>query len=182
MPPRFRVRRDPAFHDASRVLHLICTLDDVHLPAVPPLAVTIPEDYPASSPTCTTGQGKFAWAKVTLAWGRPIKGEPQILSLTWAYGEGGMDSLKFHPGTPCPTLPRPAGGRRAAVFYPLDTPHRAPRSFILFPLASHLDGSVSGSRSGVLGSYDLYRKLRAVVSDEHVVRDLFVFVPVSSDV
>jgi hypothetical protein len=50
-----------------------------------------------------------------------------------------MDSLKFHPGPPCPTLLHPAGGLPAAVFYhcgraacmqpldtPLDTPRRTP--------------------------------------------------------
>jgi hypothetical protein len=32
------------------------------------------------------------------------------------------DSLKFHAGLPCPTLIRPAGGRPAAVFFPLGYP------------------------------------------------------------
>jgi hypothetical protein len=36
-----------------------------------------------------------------------------------------LDSLKFHPGLPCTTLLRPAGGRHAAVIHPLEypTPH-----------------------------------------------------------
>jgi hypothetical protein len=33
-----------------------------------------------------------------------------------------MDSLKFHLSLSCPTLLRPAGGRPAAVSYPMDTP------------------------------------------------------------
>jgi hypothetical protein len=33
-----------------------------------------------------------------------------------------MDSLKFHPGLPCPTLLRLAGGLPAAVFYPFGHP------------------------------------------------------------
>jgi hypothetical protein len=32
------------------------------------------------------------------------------------------NSLKFHAGLPCPTLIRPAGGRPAAVFFPLGYP------------------------------------------------------------
>jgi hypothetical protein len=43
-----------------------------------------------------------------------------------------MDSLKFHPGPPCPTLLRPAGGPPARwlvygrVIPPLDTPSHTP--------------------------------------------------------
>jgi hypothetical protein len=45
-----------------------------------------------------------------------------------------MDSLKFNPAPPCPTLLRsasgtpPQGGRPAAVFTLLDTPRRSPMS------------------------------------------------------
>jgi hypothetical protein len=37
-----------------------------------------------------------------------------------------MDSLKFHPGTPCPIFVCPAGGWPAATSSPLETPRRTP--------------------------------------------------------
>ena len=50
LPKRFLVKRDPASDPASNDLRLLCTLDDVHLPAVPPIGVSVTQDYPESSP------------------------------------------------------------------------------------------------------------------------------------
>ena len=54
LPSRFRVKRDPASHSASNDLRLLCILDDVRLPAVPAISVTVPVDYPATSPAWDT--------------------------------------------------------------------------------------------------------------------------------
>jgi hypothetical protein len=43
-----------------------------------------------------------------------------------------MDSLKFHPGPPCPTLLRPAGGLRPSAS-PLDTSLRPPMALSSAP-------------------------------------------------
>jgi len=51
LPKRFRVKRDPANDPDSHELRLSCTLDDVHLPAVPPIGVVVYRDYPNSSPS-----------------------------------------------------------------------------------------------------------------------------------
>jgi len=54
LPSRFRVKRDPASHSASNDLRLLCVLDDLRLPAVPAISVTVPLDYPATSPAWDT--------------------------------------------------------------------------------------------------------------------------------
>ena len=49
---RFRVTLHQLHHTGSRTIRLLCHLNDKHLPNVPPISVTIPEDYPQSSPIC----------------------------------------------------------------------------------------------------------------------------------
>ncbi|CAL1535172.1 unnamed protein product [Lymnaea stagnalis] len=49
---RFNIAVDPRHHSGSESYHLVCKLDDEHLPSVPPLLVTIPMTYPKSSPRC----------------------------------------------------------------------------------------------------------------------------------
>jgi hypothetical protein len=41
-----------------------------------------------------------------------------------------MNSLKLHPGQPCPTLLCPADGRPAAVFYPFG--HPTPYAYVIY--------------------------------------------------
>lgn len=50
---KFRVTIDHSVQSGSKILKLICYLNDSYLPCVPPLYVEIPEDYPVSSPSCT---------------------------------------------------------------------------------------------------------------------------------
>ncbi|XP_074643654.1 mediator of RNA polymerase II transcription subunit 15-like isoform X2 [Tubulanus polymorphus] len=57
---RFRVNLDPAFHTESKCVHLICRLEDKKLPSVPPINITVPSDYPSSSPQCDTGEENYA--------------------------------------------------------------------------------------------------------------------------
>ncbi|KAK7865739.1 hypothetical protein R5R35_005525 [Gryllus longicercus] len=49
---RFKVSLDPTQHPGSRSVQLLCWLDDRHLPCVPPVSLTVPEDYPQSPPRC----------------------------------------------------------------------------------------------------------------------------------
>ncbi|XP_063700460.1 mediator of RNA polymerase II transcription subunit 15 [Culicoides brevitarsis] len=49
---KFKITLDPAACAGSKSVKLICWLDDKHLPCVPPINVTIPRDYPKSSPEC----------------------------------------------------------------------------------------------------------------------------------
>lgn len=52
---KFKVSLDPstlATGTGSSVIKLVCRLDDKHLPCVPPVSITIPQNYPFASPTC----------------------------------------------------------------------------------------------------------------------------------
>ena len=57
---RFRVKLDPQHQDGSHTIHLICRLEDRNLPSVPPLCVTVPEDYPSRAPTCNTSSEEYS--------------------------------------------------------------------------------------------------------------------------
>lgn len=50
---KFHVSFDPSNRPGSKMIQLICSLDDTYLPSIPPINVTIPADYPLSSPNCT---------------------------------------------------------------------------------------------------------------------------------
>jgi len=48
---KFKIQLDQTSQMAgSKSIKLICTMDDRHLPCVPPISVSIPEDYPQTSP------------------------------------------------------------------------------------------------------------------------------------
>ncbi|CAC5382032.1 MED15 [Mytilus coruscus] len=49
---RFKVNLNPLYNSKSKAVHLICKLDDKNLPSVPPITVTVPENYPDTSPEC----------------------------------------------------------------------------------------------------------------------------------
>ncbi|KAL1124214.1 hypothetical protein AAG570_001984 [Ranatra chinensis] len=49
---RFKVSLDPTQSVGSRSVQLLCWLDDRHLPCVPPVCLSVPEDYPATPPKC----------------------------------------------------------------------------------------------------------------------------------
>ena len=48
----FQVSLDPTQQPGSRSVQLLCWLDDRHLPCVPPVSLSVPEDYPRSPPRC----------------------------------------------------------------------------------------------------------------------------------
>ena len=50
---QFKVNLDPSQpNQKSNMVHLICQLEDPNLPSVPPIAVTLPPNYPETSPVC----------------------------------------------------------------------------------------------------------------------------------
>ncbi|ELU01815.1 hypothetical protein CAPTEDRAFT_120706, partial [Capitella teleta] len=51
---RFRVEWDPLHKRGSKTLRFLCKIDDNHLPSVPALCFTVPEQYPRVSPLCHT--------------------------------------------------------------------------------------------------------------------------------
>lgn len=52
LPHRFVVSIDPSQHPGSKVVSLLCRLEDKRLPNVRPIRVTLTENYPDNSPTC----------------------------------------------------------------------------------------------------------------------------------
>lgn len=56
---RFKVQLDPMQHNGSRTVHLICQLDDKNLPCVPPISITVPENYPDRPPKCDINEDEY---------------------------------------------------------------------------------------------------------------------------
>lgn len=40
-------------------MQLICSLDDRHLPCVPPVSITVPADYPLTPPRCAMAAHEY---------------------------------------------------------------------------------------------------------------------------
>jgi mediator of RNA polymerase II transcription subunit 15 len=57
---KFKVSLDTSVQPGTKTLKLICCLDDKHLPCVPPVTVSIPEDYPASAPNCNLIEQEYS--------------------------------------------------------------------------------------------------------------------------
>ncbi|XP_022191937.2 mediator of RNA polymerase II transcription subunit 15 [Nilaparvata lugens] len=57
---RFKVSLDPTQQPGSRSVQLVCWLDDRHLPCVPPVALSVPDDYPQSPPRCHLSPHEYA--------------------------------------------------------------------------------------------------------------------------
>lgn len=56
---KFKISLDPTAQIGTKAIKLICYLDDKFLPCVPPISVTIPEDYPSSSPHCNIVEQEY---------------------------------------------------------------------------------------------------------------------------
>ncbi|XP_077995401.1 uncharacterized protein LOC144448914 isoform X6 [Glandiceps talaboti] len=56
---KFKVNLDPAHHTGGKAIHLICKLDDKYLPSVPPISITLPENYPVTSPQCEPNSPEY---------------------------------------------------------------------------------------------------------------------------
>ncbi|XP_054282652.1 mediator of RNA polymerase II transcription subunit 15-like [Macrosteles quadrilineatus] len=60
---RFKVSLDPTQQTGSRCVQLLCVLDDRHLPCVPPVSLSVPEDYPHSPPLCHLAPHEYSATK-----------------------------------------------------------------------------------------------------------------------
>lgn len=50
---KFKISLDPSSPQiGTKIIKLVCCLDDKHLPCVPPVSVAIPDDYPSTPPSC----------------------------------------------------------------------------------------------------------------------------------
>lgn len=63
---RFKVSLDPNQQPGSKTIQLICWLDDKHLPCVPPVLLSVPEDYPQTSPKCSMASHEYNATKFLL--------------------------------------------------------------------------------------------------------------------
>jgi len=57
---RFKVQLDPVQQFGNKTIKLICQLDDKTLPSVPPITVTVPENYPESPPLYSANKVQYA--------------------------------------------------------------------------------------------------------------------------
>ncbi|KAG1693760.1 Mediator of RNA polymerase II transcription subunit 15 [Nymphon striatum] len=57
---RFKVSLDPIQHTGSKIIHLVCQLDDSNLPCVPPISVSIPENYPEVAPKFDINEEEYS--------------------------------------------------------------------------------------------------------------------------
>lgn len=63
LDPRFRVSLDPNQQRGSKIIQLLCGLDDKYLPCVPPINIIVPEDYPITSPQCIMADHEYSRTK-----------------------------------------------------------------------------------------------------------------------
>ncbi|OQR75169.1 mediator of RNA polymerase II transcription subunit 15-like [Tropilaelaps mercedesae] len=57
---RFKVQLDPVQQSGCRTVNLICQLDDKTLPCVPPISVSVPNNYPTHPPRCNANRAQYA--------------------------------------------------------------------------------------------------------------------------
>lgn len=93
MDQKFKINLDPTAQSGSKTIKLICCLDDKHLPCVPPISVTIPEDYPSSAPFCNIIEYDYGSTPFLMTVQKALKARisklPKLFSLshlldTWA--------------------------------------------------------------------------------------------------
>lgn len=84
---KFKISLDQIIQTSgSKSIKLMCCVDDSFLPCVPPISVTIPEDYPSTSPVCHIVEHEYSdtlfLAEVQKAFRARIAKLPQRFSLT----------------------------------------------------------------------------------------------------
>lgn len=57
---KFKVKLDTTAQNNNRAIRLICCLDDKCLPSVPPVSVSVPEEYPFQSPDCSLTEQEYS--------------------------------------------------------------------------------------------------------------------------
>ncbi|CAD6999010.1 unnamed protein product [Ceratitis capitata] len=56
---KFKLTLDNTTQNNPKSIKVVCCLDDKRLPCVPPITVTIPEEYPSVSPSCALTQHEY---------------------------------------------------------------------------------------------------------------------------
>uniref|UniRef100_A0A6B2EAP3 Mediator of RNA polymerase II transcription subunit 15 n=1 Tax=Phlebotomus kandelakii TaxID=1109342 RepID=A0A6B2EAP3_9DIPT len=56
---KFKINLDPSAQIGTKTIKLVCCLDDKYLPCVPPVSVSIPDDYPSTAPTCNLMEQEY---------------------------------------------------------------------------------------------------------------------------
>jgi len=56
---KFKISLDPSSQLGTKIIKLVCCLDDKHLPCVPPVSVVIPENYPLNAPSCNLNEQEY---------------------------------------------------------------------------------------------------------------------------
>ncbi|XP_055373068.1 mediator of RNA polymerase II transcription subunit 15 [Condylostylus longicornis] len=64
---KFKLSLDSSCQSHSKIIKLICCIDDTKLPCVPPLLVSIPEEYPMVSPSCSLTNHEYPATPFLLA-------------------------------------------------------------------------------------------------------------------
>lgn len=63
LDPKFYIELDPLQHPQSKTIHMICKIDDVDLPCVPPISIKVPMDYPSLPPRCYIDKQEYSSSK-----------------------------------------------------------------------------------------------------------------------
>lgn len=56
---KFKVQLDPLQVEGATTIRIICRLDDLNLPSVPPIEIAIPNAYPEKPPVCTFDDDEY---------------------------------------------------------------------------------------------------------------------------
>lgn len=64
---KFKISLDSSAQIGTKTIKLVCCLDDKHLPCVPPVSVSIPEDYPSTAPLCNIIEHDYSATPFLLA-------------------------------------------------------------------------------------------------------------------
>ncbi|XP_039146931.1 mediator of RNA polymerase II transcription subunit 15 [Drosophila simulans] len=57
---KFKVKLDTTSQINNKTIRLICCLDDKRLPSVPPVSVSVPEEYPWQAPDCSLAEQEYS--------------------------------------------------------------------------------------------------------------------------
>jgi len=57
---KFKVKLDTTSQINNKAIRLICCLDDKRLPSVPPVSVSVPEEYPWQAPDCSLVEQEYS--------------------------------------------------------------------------------------------------------------------------
>ncbi|KAH8328367.1 hypothetical protein KR067_008509, partial [Drosophila pandora] len=57
---KFKIKLDTTLQVNNKAIRLICCLDDKRLPSVPPVSVSVPEEYPWQAPDCSLTEQEYS--------------------------------------------------------------------------------------------------------------------------